>query len=96
MKELDGRAAVVTGGASGIGGAMAQAFLAEDMWVVVAGIEPTAVDRAVTELAPLGEVTGVVADVSDIGAGRTLPSSPWTRSPTLEADRAHRRPQCSR
>ncbi len=72
MKQLAGRVAVVTGGASGIGRAMAQAFLGEDMRVVVADIEPAAVDRAVTELAPLGEVTGVVADVSDIGSVRNL------------------------
>jgi NAD(P)-dependent dehydrogenase (short-subunit alcohol dehydrogenase family) len=72
MKQLDGRVAVVTGGASGIGRAMAQAFLGEGMRVVVADIEPAAVDRAVTELAPLGQVTGAVTDVSDVDSVRRL------------------------
>jgi NAD(P)-dependent dehydrogenase (short-subunit alcohol dehydrogenase family) len=66
MKQLEGRVAVVTGGASGIGRAMAQAFLGEGMRVMIADIEPAAIDRAMAELSPLGEVAGAVADVSDI------------------------------
>ena len=66
MKELRGKVAVVTGGASGIGLAIARAFLNEGMSVVIADIEQTALDGAVAELSPLGSVTGVVTDVSKL------------------------------
>lgn len=63
MKELRGRVAVVTGGASGIGKALAKAFLGEGMKVVIADVEERALQAATRELG--GEVTGVVTDVSD-------------------------------
>ena len=39
MKELQGKVAVVTGAASGIGRAMADRFVAEGMKVVLADVE---------------------------------------------------------
>ncbi len=63
MKELRGRVAVVTGGASGIGKALAKAFLGEGMKVVIADVEERALQAATQELG--GEITGVVTDVSD-------------------------------
>ena len=39
MKDLNGKVAVVTGGASGIGRAMAERFAAEGMKLVLADIE---------------------------------------------------------
>ena len=45
MDELAGRVAVVTGGASGIGRAMAARFAAEGMHVVVADVEAAARSR---------------------------------------------------
>ena len=62
MKEFRGRVAVVTGGASGIGKALAKAFLAEGMKVVIADVEARALEAACRELG--GEITGVVTDVA--------------------------------
>ena len=64
MKEFRDRVAVVTGGASGIGKALAKAFLGEGMKVVIADVEKSALDAAVAELG--GEnILGVSTDVSD-------------------------------
>jgi NAD(P)-dependent dehydrogenase (short-subunit alcohol dehydrogenase family) len=66
MESLANRVAVVTGGASGIGLALARAFVAEEMKVVIADVEAVALDDAVGELASEGgEVVGVVTDVTD-------------------------------
>ena len=62
MQELEGKVAVVTGGASGIGLALARAFLAEGMKVVIGDVEQAALDAATAGLG--GDVMGVVADVS--------------------------------
>ncbi len=64
MKDFQGRVAVVTGGASGIGLALARAFLGEGMKVVIADVEEPALKTAVEELGG-GEASGVVTDVSD-------------------------------
>ena len=65
MDELEGRVAVVTGGASGIGLAMAKRFVSEGMRVVVADLRRDALDGAVRQLeAAGGEVLGVPTDVS--------------------------------
>jgi NAD(P)-dependent dehydrogenase (short-subunit alcohol dehydrogenase family) len=63
MRAFRGRVAVVTGGASGIGKALARAFLGEGMKVVIADVEAPALAAATKELG--GEVMGVVTDVSD-------------------------------
>jgi NAD(P)-dependent dehydrogenase (short-subunit alcohol dehydrogenase family) len=66
VQQLDGRVAVVTGGASGIGRALASRFAAEGMKVVIGDVEKPALDAAVAELAATGaEVEGVVTDVAD-------------------------------
>ena len=65
MKDFNGRIAVVTGGASGIGKALVRALLAEGARVVVADVEQGALDKAVQELsAGGGDILGVVTDVS--------------------------------
>lgn len=65
MDDLTGKVAVVTGGASGIGFGMAEAFAAEGMKIVLADIEAAALADAAGKLRASGaEVLDVVADVS--------------------------------
>jgi len=73
MKNLEGRVAVVTGAASGLGRAMANRFAAEGMRVVLSDIETDALDLAVTALSDAGhDVRGVVTDVADETAVQRL------------------------
>ena len=65
MQELEGRVAVVTGAASGIGRAMAEAFAAEGMKVVLADIEADALEKTAEALRSGGaEVRAVRTDVA--------------------------------
>lgn len=73
MKDLNGRVAVVTGAASGIGLAMAKRFAAAGMSVVLADIEQSALDSATAEVAESGStVLAVRVDVSDAAAVEDL------------------------
>ena len=66
MEDLQGKVAVVTGAASGIGLAMARAFAAEGMKVVLADIEAAALEAAVAEgFADDAEVLSVVCVAID-------------------------------
>jgi NAD(P)-dependent dehydrogenase (short-subunit alcohol dehydrogenase family) len=66
VKDLAGKTAVVTGGASGVGKAMAAIFLGEGMQVVIADVEASALEKAVAELgASGGTISGVQCDVTD-------------------------------
>jgi NAD(P)-dependent dehydrogenase (short-subunit alcohol dehydrogenase family) len=65
MQNLNNKIAVVTGGASGIGFAIVKSLLAEGAKVVVGDVEQGALDKAVAELQSLGEVSGIVTDVSN-------------------------------
>lgn len=65
MKELAGRVAVVTGGASGIGRGMAEALAARGAKLVLADIEDAALAPTVAELRAGGaDVIGVRCDVT--------------------------------
>lgn len=66
MKDLAGKTAFVTGGASGIGFALAHAFADAGMKVMLADIETDALAAAVKALHDLGrDVRGVACDVAD-------------------------------
>jgi NAD(P)-dependent dehydrogenase (short-subunit alcohol dehydrogenase family) len=66
MEQLEGRAAVVTGAASGIGLAAAEAFVAEGMRVVMADVDEERLDEHATRLREQGAaVQAVVVDVRD-------------------------------
>lgn len=64
MKKLSGKTAVITGGNSGIGFAVAQAFVAEGARVAILGRRQGAVDDAVAQLG--ASAFGVVGDVGDL------------------------------
>ena len=72
MKELRDRVAVVTGGASGIGRALAKAFLGEGMKVVLADVEGPALKETAEALSAEGEVSSLVTDVSHFEALEAL------------------------
>jgi NAD(P)-dependent dehydrogenase (short-subunit alcohol dehydrogenase family) len=66
MREFVGKAAFVTGGASGIGLALGRAFAEAGCKVMLADIEKAALDAAVASLSGSGsEIRGVVCDVAD-------------------------------
>jgi NAD(P)-dependent dehydrogenase (short-subunit alcohol dehydrogenase family) len=65
MDDLQGRVAVVTGAASGIGRALAERFLAEGMSVAMADIETAALQAAAASLEGRGVILTVPTDVSD-------------------------------
>jgi NAD(P)-dependent dehydrogenase (short-subunit alcohol dehydrogenase family) len=65
MKDFKGKVAVVTGAASGIGRAMINRFAAAGMKVVLADIEPAALEQAANEVRATGaEALTVRTDVS--------------------------------
>jgi len=75
MDELAGKTAVVTGGASGMGRAMALRFARAGMNVVVADVNDEAMTDVANEIAALDqgvEAITVATDVSDAGANEAL------------------------
>lgn len=65
MREFKGKVAVITGGASGIGRAMAERFAEEGMQIVIADVEEAALKRAESEMKSDGaEVMAIRCDVA--------------------------------
>jgi NAD(P)-dependent dehydrogenase (short-subunit alcohol dehydrogenase family) len=80
VQDLRGKVAVVTGGASGIGYALARCFASEGARVVIGDVEAAALDRAVSELGASGaDVEGVVTDVTDPAQMQALADAAVTR-----------------
>ena len=80
MEQLADRVAVITGGASGIGFATAEALAREGAHLVIADIEPSALDAAVGRLRALGaRAEGVTCDVSDRASVSALADAAFQR-----------------
>ncbi len=71
MRDFRDKVAVVTGGASGIGMALARALIGEGAKVVIADIEQSALDAAVASLGS-DAALGVRTDVADPGSVGSL------------------------
>ena len=73
MDALRGTVGVVTGGASGIGRALAEALAREGVKIVVADLDEPGMEDAVASIrARGGEAVAVRTDVSDLGSVRAL------------------------
>ena len=68
MKRFAGKVAVVTGGASGIGKAIARRLAAEGMKVVIADVEPGPLERTAMEIGAVG----IKVDVSSFESVQAL------------------------
>jgi short-subunit dehydrogenase len=80
MELRSGQVAVITGGASGIGHAMARNFAGRGLKLVLADIETTALDAAVNDLSAAGaEVIGVATDVSKADRIENLADAAYRR-----------------
>ena len=67
MGKLDGKTAVITGGATGIGLAAAKRFIDEGAFVFIFGRRQEALDAAVADLGPNARgVKGSVSDLNDL------------------------------
>jgi 3-oxoacyl-[acyl-carrier protein] reductase len=63
-KRLEGKVAIVTGGAQGIGFATVKKFVEEGAVVALCDVRQEGIDRAVHDLSANGAVTGYVVDVT--------------------------------
>ena len=73
MDDFRSRVAVVTGGGSGIGAAMARAFAAEGARIVLADLDSTAMEKVAEEIrAADGEVIAVSTDVTRLAEVEAL------------------------
>ena len=80
---FEGRNVLVTGGASGIGLAIADAFLIEGARVLVADRDRAGLDRLPERLADPGRLETIAIDIAEPGAPERLADAPrrsWARS----------------
>src|SRR5262245_29427471 len=79
MGALDGKTAVVTGGGSGVGLAVARAFLADGANVAIAGRDADKLRRAAADLAGGDRLLAQATDVTDPAQVRALVSAVTAR-----------------
>ena len=70
MQQFEGKVAVITGAASGIGRALTERCLAEGMHVVMADIEEDALKTAAARIESLG--VSALPVVTDVGDGPSM------------------------
>ncbi len=80
METLRGRVAVVTGGGNGIGAAVATALAARGMHLVLADLDPAALETVAAELTARGtQVLTVPTDVGERASIKRLADAAWAR-----------------
>lgn len=80
MRDLNGRVAVVTGGASGVGRALGEALIQRGAKVVLSDINAEALEETSSDLRAMGgDVIGVVADVMDQASMDALADQVYAR-----------------
>lgn len=82
MKDFEGKTAVITGGAGGIGRAMGELFLSKGMNIVLADIEQNALDAAARALGD--NCIGVVTDVSKAESVQALADAALERFGSID------------
>ena len=80
MEQIEGRTAVVTGGANGIGKGIVRALLDAGARVVIADIEEPVLAETLAELGDRGDVWGQVTDVSDPASFEALATAVYRRN----------------
>lgn len=81
---LEGKVAIVTGGGRGIGLMAARGLLQAGARVIIASRKTDAVMAAVKELEPLGEITGITADLSSEEGCRAFAAEVTAREERLD------------
>ena len=80
MKDFNGKTAVVTGAASGIGKALSLAFAGRGANIVMADVEAASLEAARSEVAATGaEAIGVSTDVTKEDQVEALADTAWDR-----------------
>lgn len=82
--DLGGRAAVVTGGAQGIGRAIVDRFLRSGARVCLWDVDKARGERTAEELSELGSVAALAVDVTDSGAVRKATAESKSRLGNVE------------